>query len=330
MKIRSLAIAIAMTLVVAACGDDETATTTTAPATTTTAGATTTIATTTTTAAAVVIVGDDGETSEITDSSRIVSLSGDLTEILFALGAGDRVVAIDVTTTFPEEAVDLPSVGFGQMLAAEAVLAMEPTVVLANDLTEPAEAIAQIRSAGIPVVVLATGGSFDAVGHKIRTVAEIVGMTAEGDALASQVDAEIAAATTLAATAETTPRVAFIYTRGPQLMLLFGIGIGTNAMIEGANGIDVGAEMMIFGAAPLSAEALIAAAPDVIVFPEAGLAALGGVAALPGAVPGVADTPAGANGAFLAYDEAFFFNLGPRAGAALMEFVLDLHPDLAG
>jgi iron complex transport system substrate-binding protein len=113
-------------------------------------------------------------------------------------------------------------------------------------------------------------------------------------------------------------------------MLLFGIGIGTNAMIEGANAVDVGAEMMIFGAAPLSAEALIAAAPDVIVFPEAGLAALGGVDALLDAVPGVADTPAGANGAFLAYDEAFFFNLGPRAGAALMEFVLDLHPDLAG
>lgn len=331
MKLRSLAVAAAMTLVAAACGDDAAPTTTNNPTTTTVAATTTTAPTTTTTSTeSVVIVGDDGETSEITDATRIVSLSGDLTEILFALGAGDRVIAVDVTTTFPEEAAALPSVGFGQMLAAEAVLAMQPTVVLANDLTEPADAIAQIRAAGIPVVVLATGGSFDAIGHKILTVSEIVGMTEEGQALTRQVETEIAAATTLAATAESTPRVAFIYTRGPQLLLLFGLGIGTNAMIEGANAIDVGAEMMVFGAAPLSAEALIAAAPDVIVFPEAGLAALGGVEALLDVVPGIAETPAGAAGAFLAYDEAYFFNLGPRAGEALMEFVLDLHPDLAG
>src|SRR3990172_5542254 len=70
-----------------------------------------------------------------------------------------------------------------------------------------------------------------------------------------------------------------------------------------------------------------AAAPDVIVLPESGLAALGGIEALL-EIPGIAETPAGAAGAFLAYDEAYFFNLGPRAGVALMEFVLDLSPEL--
>ena len=88
--------------------------------------------------------------------------------------------------------------------------------------------------------------------------------------------------------------------------------------------------MRIFGAVPVSAEALIAAAPDVVVLPEAGLQALGGVDALLEVIPGLAQTPAGQNGAFLAYDEAYFFNLGPRVGQALMEFVLDLHPELAG
>ena len=320
MTMKRLTMAVALMLVAAACGDDDATTTTAAPATTSTTAA----------AEAVTIVGDDGVSSEITDASRIVSLSGDLTEILFELGAGDRVVAIDVTTTFPEEATGLPVVGFGQQLAPEPVLALSPTVVLANDLTAPAEAIDQLRGAGVPVVVLNTGASFDAVGHKIRTVAEIVGLTAEGEALASRVDAEIQAAVTLAAGSESMPRVAFIYTRGPQLMLLFGIGTGTNAMIEGANALDVGAEAGVFGAVPLSAEALVAAAPDVVVLPESGLQALGGIDALIGAVPGLAETPAGANGAFLAYDEAYFFNLGPRVGQALMEFVLDLHPDLGG
>jgi iron complex transport system substrate-binding protein len=68
---------------------------------------------------------------------------------------------------------------------------------------------------------------------------------------------------------------------------------------------------------------LVAAAPDVIVLPEAGLSALGGIDAFE-AIPGVADTPAGQAGRFLAYDEAYFFNLGPRTGQALAEFVSDL------
>jgi iron complex transport system substrate-binding protein len=67
----------------------------------------------------------------------------------------------------------------------------------------------------------------------------------------------------------------------------------------------------------------------VIVLPESGLEALGGIEAFL-ALPGVADTPAAQNEAFLAYDEAYFFNLGPRAGQALNEFIRDLYPGIAG
>ncbi len=98
-------------------------------------------------------------------------------------------------------------------------------------------------------------------------------------------------------------------------------------MIEGAGAIDAGAEAGVFGAAPLTPEALVAAAPDILVLPESGLGALGGPGALL-ELPGVAQTPAGENGAFLAYDEAYFFNLGPRVGQALKDFVLDLYPEL--
>jgi iron complex transport system substrate-binding protein len=73
---------------------------------------------------------------------------------------------------------------------------------------------------------------------------------------------------------------------------------------------------------------MVAAAPEVIVLPEAGLGALGGVEALM-EIPGIAETPAAQSGDFLTYDEAFFFNLGPRAGQALDQFISDLYPDLA-
>jgi iron complex transport system substrate-binding protein len=98
-------------------------------------------------------------------------------------------------------------------------------------------------------------------------------------------------------------------------------------MIEGAGAIDVGAALGE-GAIPLTPEALIAAAPDVIVLPESGLDGLGGIDVLL-EIPGIAGTPAGQNRAFLAYEEAYFFNLGPRVGMALSEFVDDLYRDLA-
>ena len=269
--------------------------------------------------------GADGAETTITDTSRIVSLNGDITEIIFELGLGDSVVAVDVTTTHPEAAAGLPVVGFGQQLAAEPLLAFEPSLVIGDQQIQPAESIQQLRDAGIPVVIIETQTGLDGITTKIGQVAEILGV--DGEALAARVQAEVDEAVALAKGAEASPNVAFVYARGPQTILLFGAGMPTQSMIESAGAVDTGAATGILGAVPLTPEALVAAAPDVIVLPEAGLAALGGEAAFLG-IPGVAETPAGAAGTLLSYDEAYFFNLGPRAGQALREFVLDLHPEL--
>jgi iron complex transport system substrate-binding protein len=278
-----------------------------------------------------VFVGGDGVEVTITDVSRIVSLTGDLTEIIFELGLGGNVVGVDVTTTYPPEAAALndqgQTVGFAQQLTAEAVLRFEPTLVIGDMTVAPPEAIEQLRGAGIPVVILETQTTLDGVETKINQVAEILGVPAEGTALAERVMGEINAARDLAADDDSDPSVAYVYLRGPQVVFLFGAGMPTQGMIEGASAIDAGAEAGVFGPAPLTPEALVAAAPAVIVLPEAGLEALGGIEAFL-ALPGVADTPAAQNDAFLIYDEAYFFNLGPRAGQALDEFVHDLYPDI--
>lgn len=342
MQLRWMFAALATALMLAACGGEAVSTTiaTSVPAPTTMMESSTTSTTgapaTTTTMAeaadseAVTFVGADGVESMITDTSRIVSLGGDITEILFELGLGDRVVAIDVTTTHPESAAALPVVGFAQQLAAEPVLAFEPTLVIGDEMTAPSEAIDQLRNAGIPVVILPTQSTLDGVSDKIDQVATIVSATEAGAELGGRVEQDIAAAQELLeGSAAEPPRVAYVYVRGEQLVLLFGQGIATNAMIVGAGAIDAGAESGVFGAVPMTPEALVAAAPDVIVLPEAGLAALGGTEAF-AALPGVAETPAGENRAFLAYDEAYFFNLGPRAGLALETFINDLYSLVGG
>ena len=336
----ALVLAAAMTL--AACGGETAGTTTsvTAPDTTitstdpsTTTSTTATTTTTTTDSDGRVFVGTDGVETPITDFSRIISLNGDLTEIIFELGLGNNVVGVDVTTTYPPEAAALndqgQTVGFAQQLTAEAVLRFEPTLVIGDTQVAPPEAIEQLRGAGIPVVILETQTTLEGVETKINQVAEILGVPDEGAALAERVMGEIDAARDLAADDDSDPRAAFVYVRGPQVVFLFGAGMATQAMIEGAGAIDAGVESGVFGPAPLTPEALVAAAPEVIVLPEAGLEALGGLDAFL-ALPGVADTPAAQNDAFLAYDEAYFFNLGPRAGQALDEFVRDLYPDIAG
>ncbi|GMQ99046.1 MAG: hemin ABC transporter substrate-binding protein [Acidimicrobiia bacterium] len=343
MKHRLLLLIAAISVIAAACSSssdvsDSATTSSVAPQTTTTTEApatTTTSATTTTQAlpAERTFTGVDGVETVISDISAIVSLTGDLTEIIFELGLGSNVVGVDVTTTYPPEAAAMNeqgnTVGFAQQLTPEAVLRFNPSLVIGDQTIAPQETIDQLRAAGIPVIILESRTTLDGALAKIGDVAEILDVPDAGTELILRVGNEIDAATTLANSAPDQPTIAYIYTRGPQLVLLFGLGMPTQAMIEGANAIDAGVTSGILGPAPVTPEALIAAAPDVIVLPEAGIAAMGGLEAFK-EVPGIADTPAGQTDSFLIYDEAYFFNLGPRVGLALTDFVNDLYPDLGG
>ena len=89
-------------------------------------------------------------------------------------------------------------------------------------------------------------------------------------------ESEIEAVQALIDDSQPAPRVAYVYVRSEQLVLLFR-GTATDALITGAGAVDAGAESGVMGGAPMTPEAIVAASPDVIVLPAAGLAALGGV-----------------------------------------------------
>ncbi len=272
-------------------------------------------------------VGVDGVESDISDTSRLVVLNGDLVEVIFALGAGDRIVGRDLTTTYPLEAVDIPDVGLGRKLNAEAVIGLAPTLVICDTQIEPQSAIDQIRQAGIPVVILQVQATLEGVSRKISTVAEILDLEEEGDVLKASVEADIQEALDLAEGATETPRVAYMYVRGPEVLLMFGNGMPTHFLIEAAKGIDAFGDTGVTFAAVLDAEVLVAASPDVLITPIAGFDLIGGMDAFL-ALPGVMGTPAGVAGRVITYDEAIFLGMGPRTGEALMQLVLDLHPEL--
>jgi iron complex transport system substrate-binding protein len=191
----------------------------------------------------------------------------------------------------------------------------------------PPAVIDQVRAAGVPVVIVPEVEELTAGPTKLRLVGRALGVPKRGAKLAAQVAGQIALARREAARASSRPRVAFLYVRGGPVQMIGGTNTRSHSMIVAAGGIDAGAEAGIDGYKPITAEALVAARPDVILFLSAGLESIGGVA---GAlrIPGVAQTPAGRNRRFLAYDDLLLLGLGPRTGAALRALVRGLHPEL--
>ena len=267
--------------------------------------------------------GSDGAVSSVSDTSRIVTLSGDLTEFVYELGAGSSIVATDITTVHPDEAVLLPKVGIGRFLSTEAVLTQDPTLVIGDTQSGPQPAIDQIRAAGVPVVILDTSTTFASMYAKIGNLGEILDTRAEAQVLADRIRLEVEMAGAANPPSDQSPTIAYVYTRGPDVMLLFGTDMVTNPVIAAAGARDAGALSGVEGSIPVTPEALIAAAPDIIVVPSEGLESLGGIDGLL-AIPGIAQTPAGSNGYILAYPEGDFLTLGPRIATTVAALTKDL------
>jgi iron complex transport system substrate-binding protein len=277
----------------------------------------------------VTVVDSTGTEVTIASTDRIVAVNGDLTEVVFALGLGPRVVARDISATYPAEAAALPSIGYQRTLTAESIAALDPTVVLANTLAGPPEAIEQLRALGLPVVVLDYEDSVDGPGDKIRAAGAVLGVPAVAESLAAAVDSEIGAAVDLAAGATTEPRVAALYLRGEGTQLLFGPGSGMSVLLDSLGVTDVGAELGVDDAQPVDIEALLTAAPDALVVTTSGLESVGGVDGLLAMHDGaLARTPAGEDRRILAYEDQYLLGFGPRTGAVLADLARDLHPEL--
>ena len=272
------------------------------------------------------VTGSTSEVVEVTDVSWIVVLNGDVNEILFALGMGDRIVANDVTGYYPEESKRKPKIGYGRTLSAETILSFNPTLVLGNTDAGPPAVLTQLRSAGVAVVIVGAGEEASDSAKKIRRVAAAVGLIAAGDALGDATELQLRSVqkrwTESANRFE--PRAVFLYLRGPRTQLLAGSGTRASAMLLGAGATDAGAFFAnVKGYVPITSEALVLADPDVIVVLDEGLESVGGIDGLL-KIPGVALTKAGQRKRILSFDDLKLLELGPRTPEALDELSREL------
>lgn len=264
------------------------------------------------------------------DTSRIIPVTGDLAEVVYALGFGDDVVATDISATHPPDAADAPKIGYQRTLDAETILAFEPTLVLADDRAGPPEVFDALRAAGVEVVTVPFHADLQAPAYKVRAVAATLDVAAAGEQLVAEFEADLADGLAVAdagVAAGGRPLVLALYVRGEQVQLAFGDGSGIDAVVEAAGGRDAGTEMGVTGNAELSTEAIIEAAPDFLLVTTSGLASVGGAEGLL-AIPGFAATPAGADPErrILRFDDQFLYGLGPRTGELVLELATALHP----
>ena len=257
--------------------------------------------------------------------ARIVSLGGSVTETVFALGAGDRVVAVDQSSLFPGEAQALPQVGYFRTLSAEGVLSLNPDVILASEGSGPPPVLEQLEASGVEIIWVSDGSTPEAAVEKIETVAAALGLHEEGAELRARLEDELATAEELLAKVTDRPRALFVWGHGGGGVRVSGSGTGAATMLARGGAINAAAEMD--GYQPITAEALLLAAPDVLVVPQSTLDGIGGLDGLL-AVPGMSATPAGRERNVVVVDLLSFIGFGPRVGGALTEFMGDLHPGL--
>jgi iron complex transport system substrate-binding protein len=277
----------------------------------------------------------DAQGTEVTveDTSRILALDiyGTLSQTVFELGLGDHVVGRDISSQFSAIA-DRPLVtSNGHELNAEAILALDPTVVLTDTSLGPWDVVLQLRDAGIPVVVTDSHRGLDNLATLTSQVADALGVPREGRELGARITAEADAMEE--AIAEVAPRdvtgrlrTVFLYVRGSSgVYYMFGQDSGADSLIEAVGAYDVSKEIGWKGMRPLTDEGLVAAQPDVVLMMSKGLESVGGVDGLLERFPALAQTPAGEHERIVAMNDDQILSYGPRTADVLNALAVALY-----
>lgn len=255
------------------------------------------------------------------DSTKIVSINGTVSEILVDLGFEDNIVGVDVASTYPASLNSKPKVGHSQQMAAEGIIALGPDVVIGTSKDVKPELAEQIRNAGVKLLLFDQEYSPEGTKNLIKSIADSLNRTAKGDSIISVVEADLAKANAVEKT-DPKPKVLFIYARGTGTMMVAGNGTQVEKIIELAGGQNAVSGFADYK--PLTAEALVAANPDVILLFDSGLSSLGNIDGLL-EVQGVKETNAGKNRKIVEMDGQFLTGFSQRLGKAVLELAEKIH-----
>ncbi len=251
-----------------------------------------------------------GETSK-----RVITIGGALTEIVYQLEKESLLVGSDTTSYYPAAAEALPKVGYQRTLSAEGILSLNPDLVIYTDEAGPAAVLEQLKMTNVRLIKLKAGRSLQGVIDNITALGQTLDASARAKQLIEELTAKKQNLDRAIAAADSSKKVMFILQHRGNTPLVAGKNTAADSIItlSGANNVVRDYE----GYRPLTPEAAITQAPDIILITSQTLEHTGGKANLLKA-PGLALTPAGIQGNVIAMDALLMIGFGPRIVDAAM------------
>lgn len=253
--------------------------------------------------------------AEPVNSQRILSIGGDVTEILYALGVQDRIVAIDTTSQYPSKALkEKKNVGYMRALSPEGVLATGPSVVIASEQAGPPEVIKTLKNSAVTYIEIHSDYTLPGIAEKVRAIARVTGTEGNAERIVDSIESEIRLLEAAKKKPVKTQKALFVLSVQNGRTMVAGQHTAADAVLRLAGAENAASELE--GFKPLTDEALVELAPDVIVTMRGHQP---GSSAEIVRLPGVKSSPAGRSGRIIQMDGLSLLAFGPRTPTAARE-----------
>ncbi len=253
---------------------------------------------------------------------RIVCVSKQINEIIYALGQQKYLVGVDISSVWPEEIKKLPTVGYHRALNAEGIISLKPDVVFNDGNWGPAKVMDQLKQVGIPLKQFVSQPDIDSTKLLYRQLAAEFNVPEKGEELCQQLDSSMALAVEKVKQYDKKPRVLLLhFGRANNNYFVVGTKGFPDFMIGHAGGINA-ADTSSFRM--LSSEIIVKEQPDVILATDFGYDQQGSLDKFL-SLPGIALTPAGKNKKIFRVEEHDIFYIGPRTGDNIIKMAELIH-----
>jgi iron complex transport system substrate-binding protein len=270
--------------------------------------------------------GNKQTTAEAVNTDRIISLNGTITECLYTFGLGDKIVGVDITSTFPNEAKSLTNLGHVSKLNVEAIINLNPTALLIDEQNKNNPVIKQLEDSGIDIHSIEIPQNLEGpikIAKQLEAVFKTVFDTKD---LEATIAANIDSIQRLIASFDKKPKTLFIYARGAQMMMVAGRNTFAEKMVNLAGGAYLIDAFESFK--PLNAETLLQYQPDCILMFESGLKSLTDedkdkqAQDILFSMNGLDQTTAGKNKNIITMEGLYLSGFGPRSSKAALELAM--------
>ncbi|WP_285534826.1 ABC transporter substrate-binding protein [Brucella sp. NBRC 12950] len=259
--------------------------------------------------------------AQVKEATRIVSLGPDVTEIIFALGAGDKIIAVDRSSKYPSEAADKTNVGYRRSLSPEGILTLNTDLIIASEDIGPPETTDVLNQSAVEILYIPVDNSRSGLIKKIELIAKRLNLEKQCETLTQKVIDDFDAATAYASELSQEKQKKVVFFHG--LARLSGAGSDTaaDAFIRYAGGIN---PLSVYsGYKPVSEEWLVKAEPDVVLMLSDGNGGPSRQDVF--SHKALQQTPAAKNQSLVVLEGPYMLGFGPRTAEAIRKLAAALY-----